>query len=350
MVKHTHYSGKRYKVYVPNADIYVLVQHLRLHNLTPQQWYDKYVLHIDNENDRPKCVICGKPVHFIRPSSGYALTCSDECYRQRHRQNTTALWSNWAAEKRAQVSANRSAGMKRFVNDLTPEEHYERFHVKNSLGQQKPETKTKRSNSLKLWWQQFDDNDRKSLPQLRGIKNPEAHQKSLNSRLNNRVQNAEAIIDYCDSSYSRGSKTRLYLGKDIMFAINNRDWITVQSNYELQFVQLLENLQIHYKYSPCAIKYWSLSLNRYRTYTVDFAVYFKNYIIYVEIKSWPKRNDINVIEKFNAFQESIQGKQNILYTMMYEGEIYQGEHHLLEVLNQLINGAWQPAKPGEIPD
>lgn len=60
MVKHTHYNGKplydysskRYKVYVPDVDKYVLVQQLRLFNLTPQQWYDKYVLHIDTIHNR----------------------------------------------------------------------------------------------------------------------------------------------------------------------------------------------------------------------------------------------------------------------------------------------------------
>lgn len=356
MVKYTHYNGKplydysskRYKVYVPEVDKYVFVQQLRLFNLTPQQWYDKYVLHIDNENDRPKCVICGKPVHFDRPSRGYVLTCSDECYKQRHHQNSTALWLNWDDSKRAQVSANRSIGIKRYIENLTPEEHYQQFHIKNSLGQQRPETKLKRSNSLKQWWSQIDDITRQNLPQLRGLRHPESHKKSAQSRLQHRLDDINVTIDDIDKVYSRGSKTRLYLGKDILFATNNREWLTVQSNYELQLVQLLETLQIHYQYSPCIIKYWSSNLNRHRTYIVDFAIYFKTYTIYVEIKPWFRRNDIDVIDKFNAFQASIQDKSNTIYTMMYEGEIQQGEQHLLEVLNQLIDGSWMPAKPGEV--
>lgn len=53
---------------------------LNSYGLTLQIYYDLIVLNLKSLNDRPKCIICGKPLKFLGFNVGYSKTCSDECY------------------------------------------------------------------------------------------------------------------------------------------------------------------------------------------------------------------------------------------------------------------------------
>lgn len=198
------------------------------------------------------------------------------------------------------------------------------------------------------FWSQFTEEDKKTLKRLSGLRDPESHRKSAEARLNNLANDQTARIKNVDSIVSKGIKTRLYLGKDIEFATNEQPWFTVQSNYELQFIKLLEELRINYEYSPCAVRYFSESQQRNRTYTPDFCVFYKNFMVFVEIKSWFKRNATDVIEKFEALERWTQEQDNCICTMMYEGEVYGTSEHLKSILDDIVAGKWLPAKPGEI--
>lgn len=160
--------------------------------------------------------------------------------------------------------------------------------------------------------------------------------------MNNLANDQTARIERADVAICRGIKTRLYLGKDIEFATNEQTWFTVQSNYELQFIKLLEELQINYEYSPCAVRYFSESQQRNRTYTPDFCVFYNGFMVFVEIKSWFKRNATDVIEKFEALERWTQEQDNCICTMMYEGEVYGTAEHLKYVLDDIVAGkAWR---------
>lgn len=260
------------------------------------------------------------------------------------------MWQQRGDNKKKELGEKILAGVKRQIDSLTPEERHQRFHVNNSIGQQKTETKRKKSEAMLRFWSQFTEEDKKTLKRLSGLRDPESHRKSAEARLNNLANDQTARIKNVDSIVSKGIKTRLYLGKDIFFATNSQQWFTVQSNYELQFIKLLEELRINYEYSPCAVRYFSESQQRNRTYTPDFCVFYKNFMVFVEIKSWFKRNATDVIEKFAALENWTKEQENCICTMMYEGEVYGTAEHLQDVLNNIVSNKWLPAKPGEVVD
>lgn len=47
--------------------------------LTMQEYYDLMLLHINSEEDRPKCKICGNPVSFKNVKNGYKKLCCKSC-------------------------------------------------------------------------------------------------------------------------------------------------------------------------------------------------------------------------------------------------------------------------------
>lgn len=308
-----------------------------------QDWFDTYVLKIVNIEDRPKCKVCGKPAKWSSVcNGGYLNFCGDrQCYNELDRQRSIAVWQQRSDDKKKELGKKISAGIKRQIASLSPEERHQRFHVNNSIGQQRPETKRKKSEAMLRFWSQFTEEDKKTLKRLSGFRDPESHRKSAEARLNNLANDQTARIERADVAICRGIKTRLYLGKDIVFATNEQPWFTVQSNYELQFIKLLEELRINYEYSPCAVRYFSESRQRNRTYTPDFCVFYNGFMLFVEIKSWFKRNVIDVIEKFEALERWTQEQDNCICTMMYEGEVYGTAEHLKSVLDDIVAGkAW----------
>lgn len=346
-------KGKKrtYNYWFPPTQQYLSSGELRKHfGMSLQDWFDTYVLKIVNIEDRPKCKVCGKPAKWSSVcNGGYLNFCGNkQCYNELDRQRSIAMWQRFSDDKKKELGEKISAGIKRQIASLTPEERHQRFHVNNSIGQQKPETKRKKSEAMLRFWSQFTEEDKKTLKRLSGLRDPESHRKSAEARLNNLANDQTARIKNVDSIVSKGIKTRLYLGKDIEFATNEQPWFTVQSNYELQFIKLLEELRINYEYSPCAVRYFSESQQRNRTYTPDFCVFYKNFIVFVEIKSWFKRNATDVIEKFEALERWTQEQDNCICTMMYEGEVYGTAEHLKYVLDDIVAGKWLPAKPGEI--
>lgn len=344
-------KSRTYNYWFPPTQQYLSSGELRKHfGMHLQDWFDTYVLKIVNIEDRPKCKVCGKPAKWSSVcNGGYLNICGDrQCYNELDRQRSIAMWQTFSDNKKKELGEKISAGIKRQIASLSPEERHQRFHVNNSIGQQKPETKRKKSESMLRFWSQFTEEDKKTLKRLSGFRDPESHRKSAEARLNNLANDQTARIKNVDSIVSKGIKTRLYLGKDIEFATNEQPWFTVQSNYELQFIKLLEELHIQYEYSPCAVRYYSNLHKRNRTYTPDFCVFYKNFMVFVEIKSWFKRNATDVIEKFEALERWTQEQDNCICTMMYEGEVYGTSEHLKSILDDIVAGKWLPAKPGEI--
>jgi hypothetical protein len=48
--------------------------------MTCQEWYDKYILKISSELERPKCLHCGAYSKFRNISKGYSSYCNSRCF------------------------------------------------------------------------------------------------------------------------------------------------------------------------------------------------------------------------------------------------------------------------------
>ena len=58
------------------GELTVLSKHIRKHNLTTKEYYDKY-LKKDNEGI---CPVCNKETKFLGIEQGYAKFCSNKCH------------------------------------------------------------------------------------------------------------------------------------------------------------------------------------------------------------------------------------------------------------------------------
>lgn len=73
------------RIYYPETGFWYdsrrFVAELRSRDLTPQDWYDKYILHIDSPEDRPKCKCpeCTNKSLFRNILVGYTEFCSKRC-------------------------------------------------------------------------------------------------------------------------------------------------------------------------------------------------------------------------------------------------------------------------------
>lgn len=125
---------------------------LKEFNKSVQDWYDEYILGIDNSLNRPKCPICGKECKFINISLGYNMTCSFLHGRilgsrndsEHHSEVMKKLYENPESRKRTSDSI-------RNAYNVNPE-YREKVSKGTKEGMSKPESKIKRSRSHRELW------------------------------------------------------------------------------------------------------------------------------------------------------------------------------------------------------
>ena len=78
----TFLSGEDKNIYVKS---FILAKKLRKAGYSTQLYYDIFILGISSINDRPKCIICGKPAKFDTENGfvrGYLKSCNDSSHRK----------------------------------------------------------------------------------------------------------------------------------------------------------------------------------------------------------------------------------------------------------------------------
>jgi len=95
----------------------VLTRHIKdVHNLTPEEYYRRYVV---EDESAGYCKVCGKPTKFYSIKKGFRKTCSEECLHILLREKD--------AEKR-KGKPNTCADCKHFVLKFFPNEAYMRLY------------------------------------------------------------------------------------------------------------------------------------------------------------------------------------------------------------------------------
>lgn len=95
--------------------------HLRVHNMKPQQYYDKY----EKKPDEGKCAICGNPTGFISITEGYRKFCSFTCVNIAGRKEQSRLQEieNEFQNKRKDEIKNREDAEREYIQKLKNEVH-----------------------------------------------------------------------------------------------------------------------------------------------------------------------------------------------------------------------------------
>lgn len=101
-----------------------LTQHIKKHNISPQEYYDTYV----DSNTTHKCKYCGKIVtKFVNLRVGYAATCGIECVRHNVFKHIDIVKRNEKAaktklEKYGSATYNNLTKRKQTVSNRTEEQ------------------------------------------------------------------------------------------------------------------------------------------------------------------------------------------------------------------------------------
>lgn len=95
--------------------------HIKTHQLTPQQYYDKY----ERKPGDCKCAICGKPTEFISITEGYRKFCSPQCVNLAGRAERDKLHKaehEFQAEQKEKIKSREEA-MRDYIQHLKNEAH-----------------------------------------------------------------------------------------------------------------------------------------------------------------------------------------------------------------------------------
>lgn len=275
LVKDAYGSKKKHLIfcYMPEYKTYFTTTYIARHFMPTQVWYDKYILEIDNECQRRKCIQCGNIATFFGVRYGYNKYCSHKCYaaspegRENNRQSQLKFWSEHP-ETKIQIGCSLKI-----------------WHENNTVSE---ETRKKLSESLKRI--------NAAKPELR---------KSVYKSMMQNLSDAE-LLAYCRSRWSKGGRgiRHKLLITDLQYCdINNcnvqNGYIEVKSNYEYAFVKLFESLHVKWSYEPCVVHIDGI----YDGYYVpDFKLHYNNKTFIVECKQSKFLNDNRTIVRQNALE------------------------------------------------
>lgn len=296
--------------------------------MTIQDWYDKYILEINNSDDRPKCIAdgCNKTAKFSGIRGGYRTTCgSHECLMKVRSESAKIQMNSMTSEEKSRrlekwkskMPNERMSKLQCEVRDRDPE-RYSRIRSEN--GKNKSQSvRDSISEKKKNWWSN-EDNHRNMVQKLSDNYkiNPEISRKKSNSlketfsrpeRKKNLIESqkkkwenpTERMINP-KYKYGRIKGTRYSGVKSRIYSRYEDKFISFDSNWEkFWFINESNNPDI------VSIRRCNISIpytNQYgetHRYIPDFIVeYYSGNRELVEIKPSSRLNEIDTILKIKS--------------------------------------------------
>lgn len=321
--------------YVPRS---VISKALRLINKNIQNYYDRWVLWIEFQDDRPKCKVCGKEATFIKFSKGYRNTCcAKECIKKidsitqiRLREDPDSIFNTDGF--RNSLSKGISNAWK------NPNSLYHTESYKNNLKEAgRIAIKKYRAdpnsyfNSVEYrnWLSEFlsarnrvmwsDPASTFNSPKFRKLMSDNASRNMLKL-----WGDAESVFN--SSEHRRKlSNCRICSKRGVYHSIKSGDQ-RYQSSWEMYYMELIDNDSsvTTYTSQPCSVSYYRPDTGKVHRYIPDCLVEFVDgHKLLVEIK--PEcfcKDELNVL-KFKAGEEYAKS-QGYEWQVITEKELFVG--------------------------
>jgi len=95
-------------------------------SITPQEYYDLFILRINTKLNRPKCPICKESVLFTYFSRGYNATClKTKCFKKLTSVTTIDRWASMTKEERREILHNLTEAASSTAVQISA--HYNKF-------------------------------------------------------------------------------------------------------------------------------------------------------------------------------------------------------------------------------
>lgn len=293
-------------LYVPELERYCSTTWVTRYLMSVQEWYDKYILEIDNIEDRPKCKHCHKVTPaFYSVINGYKQYCSPQCAgiaEERRKNNSMSMKRHWQEHPETLKHIGKSL---------------RKWHATHQVSN---DTRQKLSHSLRLTYK----------------RHPERRKQVYATMLANMTD--EQLLAFCRTRWSgggRGIRSKLNIDT-LKFCIVDKTnviantYVEVKSNFEKSFVLLFEQCGIMWAYEPCVIKIEGKTT----CYLPDFMLQYKDNIYIVECKMLKFVEDSRTQVRLSAMHDYCMqhGYIDLLLT-----EKDMTEEVLLSKLNNKIN-------------
>lgn len=221
-----------------NREVQKLASHLKNHNITAKDYYDKYI----KSNNEGFCEYCGKPTEFLSLSHGYKKTCGHSCagyLREKSRTKEQVEKSN--AKRKATCQKIYGAEFPMRNNDVVNKQantNLERYGTNNVWNSDSP-IREKVENTMIERYDGVGWGSKKNF-------NKDWHKHNVQSRLKN--------IKDIEKEYNATSQTKLVdkYGQGFLYAkIVPDDMIIHIRNVKLiknEFIPFIEAYTYRYKY------------------------------------------------------------------------------------------------------
>lgn len=277
-----------------------LSEHIKTHNMTTQQYYDKFIL----ENSKDKfCFICGKEKKFYKFE--YQQTCGNIVCVNKIISNKNSKQSSLTKEKRKNTNLKKYGTENVFQSQIIKEKIKKTFL--NNLGVDNPmkseDIRNKATQTKKLLY-----ND----PKYNNFK------KAIQTKLNDIDETGKNLIE---RSINKAKQTKKEKYNDENY--NNRDKFkeTCLNTFGVNYC-LESNIIKEKSKKTCLEKYGKINFAQ----TTNFKDLFKNKFFVKDIinkiyNTKRKNNSFNISKPEKVFEQLLLNN-NIKYIYNYKSELY----------------------------
>lgn len=236
------------------CECFLMESELDKYGKTFQDWYDRFILKIDDPNDRPKCKWCGKELEFLGISKGYKDFCDKSC---RVNYTNNLQWND--------------------PNSIVNSESYR---------------------------------DKLRLSTIRRWSDPNSNFNSEEFRINlsNKIRNlwSDPNSSYNDKDYLNSQISNLlnsYKGKTFTYESLKGGKCVCRSTWEYKYIIDLDNNPEVMRFESETLRIPYENKGSIHHYVPDFLVFYKDRVELVEIKPFKLIDDeINQLKFKSAFQ------------------------------------------------
>ena len=304
-----------YEFYNPFVDKYTgfreLKRCLSSVGLEISDWYNYFILGIEDRNDSPICPICKSRIKkFCDIHKGYYKTCcSNECIGLSLSKSNIERYKDPKEREKTSIATSKGC--------MDPEIRKKKSEVLKEYNRLHPENGRNISNSLYNFWGNADDNRRKEHGN--SIKkaykeNPELRENRSRNQSERWENPTERMIESL-SMNSLGIHTHRYSYWEEKYI--HLDSLIERAFFEYSCKSLKTFSLVR---EPVSIRYFNTGKSKYKTYRPDF-LYNNHYL--VEVKPSSQVNSQEVIDKMNAAIDFcyLLGLEYVILTEKY---LYEG--------------------------
>ena len=210
------------------------INHLKIHNISPKDYYDKYL----KKPDEGICPVCGTPTKFMSILRGYLITCGTKCQMAKAR----SLLSE--DDKRRSIENMRKTKLEKYgdPNYSNPKKAYDTKKEKYGDGYYCNTDKARQTNLEKYGVEHYNNAEKARQTCLDRYNNPHYTNREKCRKTFQEIYGTDNIFTL-DTIKEKCQKTKMKKYNDPFYTNRAKNAITVKEKYNVDNVFQLTEIQ-----------------------------------------------------------------------------------------------------------